>query len=132
MTVYVPGFCEDMAPVVRLLIQEKGPADVSLDRDECTESLTPPPFSRCARCAEARLVITPAVGSLAGSTWEAVMGLPGRLRPVFGVGRPPRTAQDFPHDLVDQVRAAAWVVVAEEHVASGGLGDAFRSPGHGE
>ena len=126
MTVYVPGFCEDIAPLVRLLVQEHGPAYMRLDRDECTESLTPPPFSPMRMLCRGEAGVVLVLGSLAGSTWEAAMGLPGRLRPsLWCCSRLPRTAQDFPKDLVAQVQAAPWVVVAEEHVASGGLGDAF-------
>lgn len=126
MRVYAPAFAEDLYSLVVLLSEDFHPSYLRLGLDEGPADLPRPVYApfRCLEKGSAGLVL--ALGTLAGAVWCAVLQMPEAQRPaVWCCSALPCGTADFPEALLQQAAGASWTVVAEEHVAVGGLGSRF-------
>ena len=122
MQVCVPVFDEDVEEAVRWSGACAGPVYLRLGRGELPKGQVAPPWApwRQLVCGDGATVV--AVGPLAGSYMEALAALPQAERPnLWAVSALPVTDHPPPALLLDQLRISRHLVVAEEHVAQGGL-----------
>ena len=126
MQVHAPAFADDLSSLVVLLSENSHPSYLRLGLDEGPAGIPRPVYApfRCLEKGSAGLVL--ALGTLAGAIWSAVLQMPEAQRPAVWCcsGFPSRSA-DFPDALLRQAAGAAWTLIAEEHVAAGGLGSRF-------
>jgi transketolase len=126
MQVYAPAFGTDLMGLVDELDARPGPAYVRLGRDETAEGFRPPPWAPWRRLCEGTSGVALVLGGLSATAWEAAMSLPADRRPsLWACCRLPRTAGDLPGELTRQLACASWLMVAEEHTDTGGLGSAI-------
>ncbi len=126
MRVYAPAFKDDLASLVSLLSLDTHPAYVRLGLDEGPAGVPRPAYEpfRCIEEGATGLIL--AMGTLAGSIWEAILEMPESSRPaLWCCSRLPYQTGDFPEVLLRKAALAPWTLVVEEHVAEGGLGGRF-------
>lgn len=126
MRVHVPAFGDDLGPLIAALTRDGRPGYLRLGRDERPEGVQPPPHApfRLLHHGAAGLIL--ALGPLAGVCWNALLRLPEEKRPeLWCCCEMPRDAGDYPTELLRRAADAPWALVAEEHVATGGLGANF-------
>lgn len=122
MRVVVPAFEADVPEAVEWILGATGPCYLRLGADEA-----PAGFQRPRLEAWRKLVAGPCgtvvvCGPLVGGLLAAVDGLPGTRRPnIWLVSELP--PGDPPASFLADVEATGHLVVAEEHVATGGLGE---------
>jgi transketolase len=123
MRVYIPAFRDDVASMVHLVQSSPFPTYTRLGRCEKPENATLPPYAawRCILQGKAGLVIT--AGPIAGALWEAFLALEEAQRPtLWVVSELPFISTDIPAELAEQFSLFSHIVIAEEHVRQGGIG----------
>jgi transketolase len=139
MRVYIPAFREDMAPMIDRMRRESSPAYLRLGRCEKPANAALPPYApwRCVLKGKAGLCIT--AGAVAGPLWDAFLKLAETDRPALWlVSELPFAWHDIPKELAEQFSASCRIVVVEEHVRHGGVGQMLATiliehgltPGH--
>lgn len=126
MRVYVPAFDDDLGPLIAALTRDGHPGYLRLGRDEHPKDCQLPAYApfRMLQTGSTGLVL--ALGSLAGACWDALGRLPeGECPELWCCCEMPRDAEDYPAELLRRCAEAPWILVAEEHVATGGLGANF-------
>jgi transketolase len=122
----VPAFRQDLEDAVAYLAGCGSPAYLRLGRCECPGGYQPPPFAPWRQLTEGGGPVVVAVGPLAGSLLECFRSIPTDGRPelwslsVFSLG-----AALIPADLRQSLIRKARLLVAEEHVAQGSVGQAM-------
>lgn len=120
--VLVPAFDGDVVEAVAGILAEPRPAYLRLGLDEAPHDVARPPFAAWRRLVAGTRATILACGPLVGGILAAIRGLPADRRPsVWLVGELPLT--ELPAEFVADVEATGHLVVAEEHVAIGGLGE---------
>jgi len=126
MRVYVPAFGADVPAAADRIARAGGPAYLRLGRDELPKDFALPayaPWRRLLTGAGATLVI---VGPLAGGILGAAMQRPSEIRPSLWVlSELPFLADEIPAALLEDIERSGHLVVVEEHVATGGAGQAL-------
>lgn len=121
LRVWIPAFDADVAPVIDQLMASNGPAYLRLGLSEEPKGWTPPPFAAWRKLVAGTESTIIAVGPLAGSVWQACAELPENSRPnLWCLSELP--LGELPDELLADIRNAAVLCVAEEHVAQGGVG----------
>lgn len=123
MAAFVPAFTEDIGSTVARAGALPGPVYVRLGRGERPEGEVVPTYApwRCLLDGDAGVMI--AVGPLAGSSWGALRRLDPMRRPaLWVVTELPIDANPPPAALIDELRRTRRLVVVEEHVAQGSVG----------
>ncbi|WP_085310524.1 transketolase family protein [Planktotalea arctica] len=123
MKVCVPVFDEDLGGAVQWIKSDKSPSYLRLGRGEKPDGYTPPAFAPWRQLCAGQGPVIVAVGPLAGGYLDRVQNLPEHERPnlwaacVLPIKRalPPRV-------FVEQLGASTKLIVAEEHVQTGGFG----------
>ncbi len=120
--VMVPAFEPDVAQAVGQILDRSQPAYLRLGLDEAPKAFARPPFAPWRRLVVGRGGTIVVCGPLVGGLIGAVRDLPEERRPnLWLVSELPII--DLPAEFVADVEASARVVVAEEHVATGGVGE---------
>lgn len=123
LSVYVPAFAEDVPVVAARIRQAARPAYLRLGRDEKPVDLELPayaPWRRVLNGGGASLLI---VGPLAGAIVGALSSWPFARRPsVWVVSELPLVADAMPDVFAADLRRSEHLIVVEEHVAHGGVG----------
>jgi transketolase len=126
MTAYLPAFAADVAPLVQALAATPGPAYLRLGRDEKPAALQPGPWAPWRKLVDGGGAVLVAVGPLAGPLAGALLALDPATRPqLWALGRLPLEA--LPGGLLEAIGRAGHLAVAEEHVATGGAGQALAA-----
>ncbi len=133
---YIPVFDEDVAALAPRLFEVEHPAYLRLGLAEGPKDVTPPPYAPWRRLEPGNGWVVLVAGALAGGIWAAVRTLEPAQRPALWVVSelPP---VDPPAAFRDDLERTGRLLVVEEHVAHGGLGqmmarsllEAGRAPG---
>jgi transketolase len=126
MRIFIPAFSDDLLSIVDKRLNSTYPAYLRLGRDEKPKNWTPPPYNAWRRLMEGSGPVVVAAGPLAGGWLEPLFNLEFSRRPRFWVLTefPLETAPP-PEKFLDDLRSADRLIVAEEHFAHGGIGEAL-------
>ncbi len=118
---YLPAFDEDLPPLVDTLFAADHPAYLRLGLSELPAGAGAPAYAPWRRLLDGPGWVVLTVGPLAGGLWGAARGLDGPRRPALWVlGELP--IGEFPAGFLDDLSRAPGLLVVEEHVAHGGVG----------
>jgi len=124
MRAIIPAFRGDVDEAIRQTAACSGPVYLRLGRCEAPAGWIPPPFTAWRRLVAGDAGVLIAVGPLAGPIVAALQARPERSRPsLWALGKLPLVAGDLPEGLVADIERSRVLVVAEEHVATGGAGE---------
>jgi transketolase len=122
MQVCVPVFDEDVALAMDWVSACNGPVYLRLGRGEPPKGYAPAPWAPWRQLVAGGGATVVAVGPLAGTYIDALRGLPEHLRPnLWAVSALPVVDHPPPEAFLSQLQRSRHLVVAEEHVANGGL-----------
>lgn len=126
MQACVPVFDQDVEAAVEHVGRSARPTYLRLGRGEPPTDFAIPAFAPWRQLTHGDGPVVAAVGPLAGTYIAAFEALPARSRPnLWAVALLPIESAPPPPALLDQIAAAGWLVVAEEHVRRGGFGAEF-------
>ena len=119
---YVPAFDSDIPPVVSKLMQSTTPAYLRLGVDEAPADFVRPTYAGWRQMVRGHTATILVCGPLVGGLIAAAMQRPTAARPsVWLVSELP--VADPPAEFLDDVGQTGHLIVAEEHVAHGGVGE---------
>lgn len=122
MQACVPAFDEDVEAAVRWVGDAVRPVYLRLGRGEPPAGFAVPEFAAWRQLISGDGPVVIAVGPLAGTYIDALKALPLESRPNFWVlALLPVVDFEPPQVLLDQLESAGHLILAEEHVARGGV-----------
>ena len=128
MRAVVPAFRADVEPAIGELAELDGPAYLRLGRCEAPAGYAPPRFGRWRRLLRGSEGVVVVVGPLVGGLLGLLESRSESERPsVWSLGWLPVVADDLPPELLAEIEESGALLVAEEHVATGGAGQALAS-----
>ncbi|NUQ63691.1 MAG: transketolase [Pirellulales bacterium] len=123
MQVFVPAFAADVPPIIRRLGEFSHPAYLRLGRCELPAGYGLPVYSAWRQLLEGGGTALAVVGPLAGGILGAVSRLRVARRPnLWVITELPIRAGEIPPAFLSQVQSAGHLLVVEEHVAQGSVG----------
>ena len=126
MRVFIPAFDSDVPPIVKKIITLDHPSYLRLGRDEKPKELEIPEYSPWRQVLQGNgstLLIT---GPLVGGIIAVLVNLPEAKRPsVWVLSELPIEEKTIPPRFVEDLQKSGHLIVAEEHVAHGGVGEAI-------
>lgn len=123
LTAYIPAFGADVTAIVSRMESRVGAAYLRLGRDESPPGLALPPYAAWRRLLDGNGPTLLLVGPLAGGILGSAMRLPESIRPsVWIVTELPIDAAAIPEAFIADLRRSDRLIVVEEHVAQGGVG----------
>lgn len=126
MRAFVPAFAGDLTAVVPMLGLAETPCYLRLGRSELPAGMASPPYAPWRKLVDGGDALLICIGPLVGPIMEAVLELNESRRPsVWLISELPLLPEALPEELVREIREGRSVVVVEEHVENGGLGQAF-------
>lgn len=124
MHVFVPAFSADVPPMVEKLIALKHPSYLRLGRDEQPKNFELPPYAAWRHLLKGDGPTLLIVGPLAGEILNGFKELPVSNRPsVWVLTELPIVHSHIPAAFKADLKRSNHLVVAEEHVAHGGVGE---------
>jgi transketolase len=122
MRCYIPFCNEDVAGAVAAMMKRKGPAYLRLGYGAKPAWLKMGPFAPVRKLAAGRRVTIACVGPVALNLLQALGPAKGPYAAdLFVVGEFP--LRELPAEFLDSVRKTGRLLIAEEHVSRGGLGE---------
>lgn len=126
MRALVPAFATDVGPAVRAMSISEGPAYLRLGRGEAPAGFVPPAWSAWRQVVAGSGCVVVAVGPIAGGLVGALQALPEADRPSLWVlGELPVEPDRIPAAFESELARCGRLLVVEEHVATGGAGEAI-------
>ena len=122
LRVYVPAFDSDLEAIIPLLMATEHPAYLRLGVSEQPAWLSPGPYAHWRRILPGGGPTVIFVGPLAGSALDAIRGS-GLDADVWLVSELP--TGEFPAEFLASIHDSGYLMAVEEHVATGGLGQAL-------
>ncbi len=123
MHVFVPAFAADVAPIVNKLADHPNPAYLRLGRCEKPPGFSVPPYAPWRRLISGGGPVVIVVGPLAGSLVAVAREMPVERQPELWVlAEMPLAANPPPAALLKRIGERRRVLVVEEHMAHGGVG----------
>jgi len=120
--VLVPAFDSDVAGAVASILGQARPAYLRLGLDGAPKDFERPPFAPWRRLVAGEAATILVCGPLAGGLLGAIRDLPRERRPsLWLVSELPYG--ELPEAFLADVAATPHLVVVEEHVATGGVGE---------
>jgi len=124
MHVFVPAFGDDVPLIIKKLSNFKHPAYLRLGRCEKPEGFELPPYAPWRRLLEGEGDTVLITGPLAGGILGALRGLNDSQRPnLWVLTELPVDKDSLPPDFIEDIRRSKSLLVVEEHVAHGGVGE---------
>ena len=124
MQVFIPAFDSDVPSIVDKLIHLKHPAYLRLGRDEKPEGFESPSYSSWRKVLSGEGPALVAVGPLAGPMINSMKKLNLSQRPsIWVLTELPVAFETIPTELKTDIKNSNHLIVAEEHVAHGGVGE---------
>jgi transketolase len=126
MRVFVPAFGADIPPIVEKLLALPHPAYLRLGRDEKPADLELKAYAPWRKLLEGRGPTLLIVGPLAGGILGTLQKLPEPKRPsVWVLTELPLDEKTMPREFLEDLGRSGHLMVAEEHIAHGGAGEAL-------
>ncbi|HTA77456.1 MAG TPA: transketolase [bacterium] len=124
MYVFVPAFRADIPPIVERLIKLEHPSYLRLGKDEQPKNFDLPPYAPWRHLLKGDGPTLLIVGPLAGEILNGFKELPPGDRPsVWVLTELPIVHHHLPAAFKADLERSNHLVVAEEHVAHGGVGE---------
>ncbi len=124
MSVFVPAFSADVAPIIEKLLKFPHPAYLRLGRDEKPKGMTLPAYAPWRKLLDGQGPVMIIVGPLAGGILSGLQSEAGSTRPsVWVVSELPILAKGLPEEFSRDLERTGHLIVVEEHVAHGGAGE---------
>lgn len=118
---YVPAFDEDLPTLVPHLFTTDHPAYLRLGLSELPAGAAAPAYAPWRKLLDGRGRVVLATGPIAGGIWETARTLDGPSRPALWL-LSELPVGDFPEEFLDDLARSRGLLVVEEHVAQGGVG----------
>ena len=122
----VPAFRQDLEDAVAYLAGLGGPAYLRLGRCECAAGYQPPAFAPWRQLTVGAGPVVVAVGPLTGSLLERFCSIPQDRRPeLWSLSAFSLRGELIPADLRESLIRKPRLLVVEEHMAQGSVGQAM-------
>ena len=121
MHAFVPTFGADVGPIVQKLVDFPHPAYLRLGASEAPQDFALPAYAPWRRLLEGTTATILVVGPLAGPLLAAACGFAPAARPIIWCLSELPIAE-IPNEFLDDLARTQRLIVAEEHVAQGGVG----------
>jgi len=125
MQVFVPAFDADVAPAIEALGRAAGPGYLRLGRCELPSGSEAPSFAPLRKLVDGGRGVILCLGPLAGGVWAQIANREPARRPALWVAAHLPLPDALPRELTDDIERKGGLLVAEEHVATGGVGEAI-------
>jgi transketolase len=124
MNVFVPAFDADIKPMVEKMLLLEHPVYLRLGRDETLPGTRVPSYAPWRKLLDGGGPVVVTIGPLGGSYWMEASKLPVERRPkLWLVSELPIALDSLPDGLMEDLRDTGSLLVAEEHIAHGGVGE---------
>jgi transketolase len=124
MHVFVPAFSADIPPIVEKLLKLEHPSYLRLGRDEKPKKIELPSYAPWRNILRGEGPTVLVVGPLAGEILNNFNELSPADQPSLWIlSELPVTAQTIPIEFKADLKRSNHLIVAEEHVAHGGVGE---------
>jgi transketolase len=124
--VHVPAFGADVPVAAERMVRACAPAYLRLGRDELPKNFVLPAYAPWRRLLAGDGPTLVIVGPLAGGILGAALQWRQEIRPTLWVlSELPLLADQIPAALLEDIQRSGHLVVVEEHVATGSLGQAL-------
>jgi len=124
MQVFVPAFAEDVLAQVEKSNTIPDPIYFRLGRDEKPSGFLPAPYAPWRRLVQGEGPVALYIGPIVGPTLALAVDLPIQSRPtIWLVSELPVTRDSIPGAFIADVNKAGDLIVCEEHVRHGGVGE---------
>ncbi len=123
MKVCVPAFAMDVPVIIGQLMRQSGPGYLRLGVCELPRDMELPEYAAWRRLLGGKGPTMVVAGPLAGAILGAAAALPREQQPdLWVVTELPLSPESIPEDLLGSLRSSQRLIVVEEHVSSGGVG----------
>lgn len=123
MHVFIPAFADDIQAAIRKMAQIQHPAYLRLGKCEKPAGFVLPQYAAWRKLLPGEGPVILAVGPLAGGIVNASLKIDNRHRPELWVlSELPLEINAMPDEFLRSVERAGCLLVAEEHVAQGSVG----------
>jgi transketolase len=124
MHVFVPAFSDDLPPIVEKLLKLNHPSYLRLGRDEKPKNLELPPYAAWRNILKGEGPTLLTIGPLTGEILNGFTSLSPSSRPsIWVITELPVIFEDMPIEFKKDLKRSDHLIVAEEHVAHGGVGE---------
>jgi transketolase len=121
MTCYIPFCAEEVEDITVRMINKKGPAYIRLERGNKPQWLELPKYNHTRKLVSGDKVTLVTMGSVTLNTLEALSKFDKNLADVFVVSEMP--LPELTQELKASIKKNGKLIVLEEHVSRGGLGE---------
>jgi len=126
MTVYTPAFKDDFKYLTKIMICTKHPIYLRLGRDEAPSDYIPDAFSSYRELIHGNKGIILTIGGMAGMLIETIHSIDNEKIPSLWVcGEMPVKFEEMNAVLLNQIQNTDYLLITEDHVSTGGLGEQF-------
>lgn len=123
MTVFAPAFTEDVDIVTSRAVDIGGPAYLRLGRGEKPQGAALPEYAPWRKLVDGAGPVILAVGPIAGGIWDYIVKMVSNERPaLWVVSELPLEKYPPPKELIADINISRRLIIVEEHVAHGGVG----------
>lgn len=121
MKCYIPFCAEDIQEMTTQMMNRRGPAYIRLERGAKPEKLELPEYSHTRKLLNGDKVTVVSMGSVTLNALEAIKTIKGNIVDLFVVSEIPMV--ELTQELKDSLKKTGKLIVLEEHVSRGGLGE---------
>ena len=126
MTVFIPSFKSDFDKLTPIIMNSEHPIYLRLGRDESPLNFDPPSYDNYRKLVYGEKGIILALGSISGMLIELCLSLPVKARPnLWSCGKLHVDFNDIPEKLLIEIKTNNYLIILEDHVSVGGLGEQF-------
>jgi transketolase len=121
MKCYIPFCAEDIQEMTTLMMNRRGPAYIRLERGSKPEKLKLPKYSHTRKLMNGDKVTVVSMGSVTLNALEALETIGDGIADLFVVSEIPMI--ELTQELKKSLKKTGKLIVLEEHVSRGGLGE---------
>jgi transketolase len=122
MRVFIPAFAQDVPLIISKMAVMHHPAYLRLGRCEKPKGFKLPEYDGWRKLVPGSHSVILAVGPFAGVMMDVLLKLTSENRPELWVLSELPVAGPLPEDFLESLRRAGHLIVVEEHVAQGSVG----------
>ena len=122
MRVIAPVFDEDLQSCVHAASEADGPIYLRLGKGELPSGFEAQVYQPWRKLVSGEGAVVVSIGALAGHYMASLISLPAESRPnLWAISELPIDIHTVPDELLEQITKCKTLIIAEEHVAHGGL-----------